>query len=131
MDLLERPQHCIRKAPASARRRHAELVAEILLCSANIRSDHCGRQKIPVMQVTQQRSGALRGCLPKTTVVLGLLGSSGNKALRIVEMPVARTEIRSIGRRYLTVHHQLGDDATNFAWQEWFFNHGTAALGDK
>src|SRR5438034_9396756 len=117
MDLLERPQHCIRKAPASARRRHAELVAEILLCSANIRSDHCGRQKIPVMQVTQQRSGALRGCQPKTTVVL--VGSRGNKAQRIVEMPVARTEIRSIGRRYLTVHHQLGNHATNFAWHEW------------
>src|ERR1043166_3318369 len=42
-----------------------------------------------------------------------------------------RAEMRSIGRRDLAVRDQLGDDATDLAWQEWFLDHGTAALGDE
>src|SRR6266850_1083720 len=39
--------------------------------------------------------------------------------------------MRSSGRRYLAVRSQLGDDATNFAWQERFLDHATAALGNE
>src|SRR6266550_1407114 len=39
--------------------------------------------------------------------------------------------MHSTGWRYLAIHSHLGDDATNFAWQERFLNYGTAALGDK
>src|SRR5947207_15147958 len=37
----------------------------------------------------------------------------------------------SIGRGYFPIHSQLSDDATHFARQEWFLDHGTAALGNK
>jgi len=43
----------------------------------------------------------------------------------------ARAETASIGGRYFAVRSQLGDDATNLAWQEWLLNYGTAARGHK